>query len=295
MSIENTPPQEIVGNDISTLDIYRCYRQSKYFSMKHSTYFPVYEEILGKYRGKEIVFVEIGILNGGSLFMWQNYLGEKAKIIGIDFNPDAKKWEKDGFEIHIGNQSDPAFWNQFFSDIGKVDVILDDGGHTNPQQVITTQLCVPHINDGGVLIVEDVHASYLREFGNPSKYSFINYAKNLVDANNSRFPGLTVSKNSLRQLIYSICFYESIVCFHIDRKRCVVGFPTSNEGISFQAADYRHEDLKAQIVNSSDFIGRILLAMKKNQLVRSLLRRVFAKVIWLSSKFESFKLRKYFR
>ena len=31
-----------------------------------------------------------------------------------------------------------------------------------------------HINDDGILIFEDTHTSYLKEFGNPSKYSFIN-------------------------------------------------------------------------------------------------------------------------
>lgn len=39
-------------------------------------------------------FVEIGVLDGGSLFMWRDYLGKDAEIIGIDLNPDAKRWEK---------------------------------------------------------------------------------------------------------------------------------------------------------------------------------------------------------
>ena len=52
--------------------------------------------------GKEITFVEIGILDGGSLFMWRDFFGNKARIIGVDLNPEAKKWEKEGFEIFIG-------------------------------------------------------------------------------------------------------------------------------------------------------------------------------------------------
>ena len=38
---------------------------------------------------------------------------------------------------------------------------------------------IPNINDGGIIITEDTHTSYLKKFGNPSKYSFINYSKYL--------------------------------------------------------------------------------------------------------------------
>ena len=49
--------------------------------------------------------------------MWRSYFGKKARIIGIDLNPTAKKWEKYGFEIFIGNQADPFFWNSFLNKI----------------------------------------------------------------------------------------------------------------------------------------------------------------------------------
>ena len=92
---------------LDSLDIYKSYLASPYLSLKHSAYFQVYEELLGKYRNQNITFVEVGVLNGGSLFMWRHFFGPKARIIGIDFNPLAKRWEDDGFEIHIGSQSDP--------------------------------------------------------------------------------------------------------------------------------------------------------------------------------------------
>ena len=37
----------------------------------------------------------------------------KARIIGVDLNQNAKKWEKYGFDIFIGDQSDPEFWSNF--------------------------------------------------------------------------------------------------------------------------------------------------------------------------------------
>ena len=63
---------------------------------------------------KKITFVEVGVFGGGSLFMWINFFGKQARIIGIELNPEAKKWEKDGFEIFIGDQSDPDFWTDFW-------------------------------------------------------------------------------------------------------------------------------------------------------------------------------------
>ena len=84
-----------------------------------------------KFIGKKITIVEIGILNGGSLFMWRKYFGKRARIIGIDLNSKTKQLKKYGFEIFIGDQANKNFWNKFFKKIGKVDIVIDDGGHTN--------------------------------------------------------------------------------------------------------------------------------------------------------------------
>ena len=84
--------------------IYDLWKNSKYHSVKHGNYFEIYEELFSEYVGKKITFVTIGVLSGGSLFMWRDYFGENARIIGVELNPVAKKWEKHGFEIFIGDQ-----------------------------------------------------------------------------------------------------------------------------------------------------------------------------------------------
>ena len=236
---------------LQDLEIYKSYLASPYLSLKHSAYFQVYEELLSQYRNKKITFVEVGVLNGGSLFMWRDFFGPEARIIGVDFNPLAKRWEEDGFEIFIGSQSSPDFWRDFFSSIGMVDVLLDDGGHTNEQQIVTTHQSIPFIKDGGLLIVEDVHSSYFKDFGNPSKYSFINYAKLFIDGINARFPGVEVVKNMFGDAVYSAHFYDSIVAFRVDRRKCFVSSWTSNEGQTFEAEDYRHHDSLARKTNQA--------------------------------------------
>jgi hypothetical protein len=222
-------------------EVFKSYLKSPYKSIKHSTYFRSYEHFFEKYRGKEFTFMEIGVLSGGSLFMWRDYFGPKARIIGIDLNPNAKKWEKDGFEIFIGSQSDEFFWKKVVSEVGSIDVVLDDGGHTYEQQIITVESLVNAMNDGGLIVVEDTHTSYLDGFG-PKKYSYINYVKNKIDQINYRFNFKNQFKNVERR-IWSIEVVESIVAFKIDREASnEISVLRSNNGIDDEAKDFRNVD-----------------------------------------------------
>ena len=198
---------------------YKSFIKSKYLSLKYKNYFYIYDKLFNKYKNKNITFVEVGVFSGGSLFMWKNFFGKKAKIIGIDLNPDSKRFEKYGFQIFIGDQSKDSFWKNFFKKVGKVDIVLDDGGHTNYQQIITTNCCIPNIKDNGMLVVEDVHTSFIsNKWHNPSKYSYINYCKKLIEDINSRYPGLKKFNFSLSKYIFSIENFESIISFNINRK-----------------------------------------------------------------------------
>lgn len=222
--------------------IFKAFNKSKYFSLKYSNYFKIYESLLSKFKNKRIIFVEIGIFSGGSLFMWRNFFGKKAKIIGIDLSPDVLRFRKYGFDILIGDQSDDLFWKSFFKRYGKVDVVLDDGGHTNFQQIKTVNNCVRNIKDGGMLITEDVHTSYIKnKWYNPSKYSFINYSKKLIDDINFRYPNLGNYKYSLNKYIYSIYNFESITVFNINRKLCKINKEIRNNKISINPKEFRSQ------------------------------------------------------
>lgn len=216
---------------------YKSFQNSPHFVFKHSTYFHAYDEILSQFRGKEITFVEIGVLGGGSLFMWRDFFGPQARIIGVDLNPAAKKWESEGFEIFIGSQSDSNFWKDFVKKVGSVDVVLDDGGHTYEQQIVTVEELLESINDGGKLIVEDTHTSYMNGFG-PKKYSFMEYTKALVDLVNKRF-GAFDGENAERR-IWSIAIYESIVSFSVNKSAsAMISEPIRGDGFNDGAQDYR--------------------------------------------------------
>ena len=218
---------------------YKAFSKSKFKSIKHSTYFEVYDELFSKYRNKKITFVEIGILGGGSLSMWRNFFGPKARIIGIDLNPGAKKWTKYGFEIFIGDQSDVNFWKTFKKKVGKIDIILDDGGHKYVDQITSIECILSNIKHGGLIVVEDTHTSYMDGFGN-KKYSLINYIKNKIDKINHKSHKLK-NENS-KDNIWSIKVYESIVAIFIkNNEKQTISAPITNKGIDDNAKDFRVE------------------------------------------------------
>ena len=144
-------PEELSKESLdlnSELKLFQIYKKLKNVSLKSDTYFHVYEALFSKYVGKEITFVEVGVLHGGSLYMWKEYFGKNTRIIGVDLNPSAKDLEKDGFEIFIGSQSDENFWRNFYAEVGKIDILLDDGGHENNQQIVISEWHLHHFSHG---------------------------------------------------------------------------------------------------------------------------------------------------
>lgn len=281
--------------DNENLAIFRAYKAAPYLSIKHTSYFHVYERLLSPYVGKPITFVEVGVYNGGSLFMWREFFGEQARIIGIDFNPNAKRWEKDGFEIWTGNQADPEFWKTFLTSVGDIDICLDDGGHSNLQQIQTVVSVAPRIKNGGLMIVEDTHTSYMTQFGNPSRHSFMRFAFDVVDSINTRFPAVTSSANSLNEYVSSVSFYESIVTFRVDRRDCFVSEPTSNGGTSVDATDYRfHSSTGKRVAGLRESLAKKFADAPEDSFLRRAGARIFSSVLFLQSRINDRRTKRFF-
>ena len=277
----------------SNLKLFQIYKNLKRESLKCDTYFQVYEEMFNKYVGKKITFVEVGVLQGGSLFMWREYFGKNARIIGIDLHPNAKELEKHGFEIYIGSQSDKNFWRNFYTKVGKIDILLDDGGHVNDQQIVTLSESVNNINDDGIIMTEDVHTSYFKKFGNPSKYSYINYSKYLIDVVNSRFPETEIKKNNFRNKIYSISFYESIVAIKINSKKSIQpNILRNSETKTIEVSDLRSSDYFPKIDN---YLNKNLPVVKKLPIIKKIIRYLFYTHNFIIKIKYYFKLKKYFK
>ena len=235
------------------------------------------------------------MLSGGSLEMWKKYFHPESRIIGIDLNPKCKKFETNGIEIFIGDQSDENFWNNFYKKIGKIDILLDDGGHTNMQQIITTIKSVQNINDGGILMVEDTHASYMHEFANPSKHSFINFTKKLIDDVNFKFPGLGKFKVSLNDYIYSIQYYESLVVFHINTKKTSFNNKIIlNEGRGdTDIVDLRYKKTFVEKLLNIKIKSKFIF-LKKNRFARKIYFFLYKTICFFQNRYDIKKYKKKF-
>ena len=252
------------------------FKSSPKYSIKWSNYFEIYENLFKRFINKKITLVEVGIGNGGSLFMWRNYFGKKAKIIGIELNPEAKKLEKKGFKIFIGDQSNPDFWKKFYKKIGKIDILIDDGGHTNLQQITTLMESVNHINYDGMIIVEDTHTSFMNNkgFKNPSRFSFINFTSSLVEILHRRNPMIKKEPNYLSKKINSIEYYDSVVVINMAKKELIKSNNLeNNKKLRIYFDDFR---FKKESINENSKKGNFFLNyIKKKISKRSYLYRIY--------------------
>ena len=193
---------------------------------KYQHYFDVYDRHFSKYKGQEITIVEIGVFQGGSLQMWRSYFGPKAKIWGIDIDPRCKLLEEENTNIIIGSQEDESFLESIYDITGPIDILIDDGGHTQKQQITTFNILFDKIKDNGVYLCEDVHTSYWLSYGGGSNRmgTFIQFTKKLIDKLNAfHSEENSLQVDSFTRSAKSIHYYDSIVVI----EKGIITKPTS--------------------------------------------------------------------
>ena len=162
-----------------------------YFTEKHKCinkwmhYFEAYDRFFSRFRGKNIKILEIGVFRGGSLQMWKKYFhtaDNRVEVYGIDIDPECKSYEEDDIHIFIGSQEDREFLQKVKKSIGTVDILIDDGGHTMNQQIVSFEELFDLVADDGIYLCEDLHTSYMGYYGGGYKAdTYIEYSKNLID------------------------------------------------------------------------------------------------------------------
>ncbi len=132
---------------------------------KYLHYLDIYDKYFERYRGKTVNILEFGVSQGGSVKMWKYYFGDSCNIYAVDINPECLKFEEDRINIFIGDQSSRSFLRNLKLKLPDIDIVIDDGGHSMKQQIITLEEMFGIVNKDGLYLIEDLHTSYWEAFG----------------------------------------------------------------------------------------------------------------------------------
>ncbi len=164
----------------------------------------------------------------------------------------------------------------FYKKIGKIDVLLDDGGHRNIQQITSVMESLNNVKYGGKIIIEDTHTSYMRKkgFKNPSRFSLINFCNHLIESLHRRNPMLDKDLNNISKKIYSIFFYDSLVSLNFADKKInkKTKLLENNKSLRNYFVDYRHKgNFIKTLRNAEKKFGKI----NENSLFYKIIRKFF--------------------
>lgn len=164
-----------------------CRLAEKHDTDKGTQFTQVYHRWLGGVREQRLRMLEIGLYNGGSFRMWRDYL-PNATLHGIDIEERtlAYQHEVPNSEVRLVDQGDPYALAAFVGELGgNYDMILDDGGHTMEQQIVSFEVLWPTVMPGGIYAIEDLATSYYCEYGGRGigePGTAVDYCKGLIDA-----------------------------------------------------------------------------------------------------------------
>ena len=170
-------------------------------SDKWSAYYDVYDAIFSEYRHKPVSILEIGIQNGGFLEILANYFKMAKAIVGCDVDERCGniKFDDKRIKIVIGDIKDHKTITNIINLSNNYDIIIDDGSHTHEDIIKAFLLLFPYVKDGGVYIIEDLHASYWKSYdgGVFKPITAMNFFKRLLDVVNYEAWGVGIPRKEV--------------------------------------------------------------------------------------------------
>jgi len=153
--------------------------------IKWSNYGDIYDKHFAPFRDQPINILEIGVLRGGSMRMWEKYF-PNANIFGIDIDKDCLQYQSDRTKIFIGDQSDVSFLRNVKAKIPRIDILIDDGSHRAKDQKATFEEMYYHVRKPGVYLIEDIEFNYWSDKDKKSPDNFMTHMKKKIDEINIR-------------------------------------------------------------------------------------------------------------
>ncbi len=175
-------------------------------------------------RRKKLTLLEIGIggyeepqAGGRSLRMWRRYF-PKAQIVGLDFF-DKRPHGEERIRIYRGDQSDEVILRRIVAEVGRPDIVIDDGSHINRHVIKSFEVLFPLLAEDGIYVVEDTQTAYWPEYGGSSDdlsdaatSTSMYLLKSLVDGlNHEEFIKSGYIPSYLDQHITALHFYHNLV------------------------------------------------------------------------------------
>lgn len=188
-------------------------------TFKGLCFLDVYERHIAQFKYENVNFLELGILNGSSLRVWEEYF-VNGNIIGLDIDPSKTIYQTDRIKIYIGSQADKELIQKVKLDYPEgFNVILDDASHINELTIESFNLLFDHVKSGGLYIIEDTHCTYGGEgFAEHAKSwpgmiyndSDVNFNNNRNEFNNFMFDKIK-ELDFQRGDIFSIHYYSETI------------------------------------------------------------------------------------
>jgi len=184
-------------------------------------YTPHYHRHLAPWRERNVNVLEIGIggiekpnEGGESLRMWKYYF-RRGQIHGIDIL-DKHGVDEPRITTYCGSQDDETFLRRVARQIGRLDIVIDDGSHVNEHVIHTFETLFPFVSTNGLYVIEDTQTSYWATFGGAPPESLggrttMNYFKRLVDGLNYEELPTARAISPFDADIVAIHFYHNLI------------------------------------------------------------------------------------
>lgn len=140
---------------------------SLHLATKWKHYFDVYDTHFAKYIGKSPRVLEMGVYQGGSLKMLEQYFGAGATVVGLDIWPGTINLrDLANLNVHVGSQVDPQFLGLMNARYGPWDIVIDDASHRTGHQIESFRLFSQPgwMNPDSTYLIEDTHTSEWPEY-----------------------------------------------------------------------------------------------------------------------------------
>jgi len=145
--------------------------------------------------------------------MWRKYFGKRAIIYGIDIDPMCKKYNGLSGQVRIGSKTDEKSLASVITEMGGIDIALDDGSHRMEHIVATLKILFPKLNSPGIYLIKDLYTAYWRQYGGGfrSMKNFFNKIRDIIDDMHLWYHREDLKEKLISNSCQAIHIHDSIV------------------------------------------------------------------------------------